>query len=376
MSGATILPSRRLRATPYSARVASTGATGYTVYNHMWLPTVFEGLREDYAHLKKYAQIWDVSVERQVEIAGPDAHKLACMISARDLSKAQVGRCYYAPICDQFGKMINDPVALRIADDKYWFSIADSDLLLWVQGLALGLNLDVQICEPDVSPLAIQGPMAEDLMVDVFGEEIRDIKFFRFAAFPFKGRMLNIARSGWSKQGGFEIYLDDSALGEDLWDAIWAKGEKYNLKPGCPNLIERIESGLLSYGNDMNRKDTPLEIGLEKFINLDGEADFIGKEALIAQRDAGVKKRLMGIEMDGAEMTPVSMPEGVFVDGVQVGSLTSAVYSPDYAGNIGFTMIAVEHAYDGAIVEVQSAQGTRKGVICEIPMLWSRVQNA
>lgn len=374
MSGATILPSRRLRATPFSARVAANGATGYTVYNHMWLPTVFEGLREDYAHLKQYAQIWDVSVERQVEIAGPDAHKLSCMISARDLSKAQVGRCYYAPICDQNGKMINDPVALRIAEDKYWFSIADSDLLLWVQGLALGLNLDVQVCEPDVSPLAIQGPMAEDLMVDVFGEDIRDIKFFRFAAFPFKGRMLNIARSGWSKQGGFEIYLDDSALGEDLWDAIWAKGAKYNLKPGCPNLIERIESGLLSYGNDMNREDTPLEIGLEKFINLDGDAEFIGKDALIAQRDAGVTKRLMGIEMDGAEMTPVSMPEAVCVDGVKVGSLTSAVYSPDYGANIGFTMIAVEYAHDGAKVEVQSAQGLRQGVVCEVAALWERVQ--
>lgn len=374
MSDAKILASRRLRATPYSARVAATGATGYTVYNHMWLATVFQGLREDYAHLKRYAQIWDVSVERQVELHGPDAHKLACLISARDLSKAEVGRCYYAPICDQHGKMINDPVALRLADDKYWFSIADSDLLLWVQGLALGLDLDVAICEPDVSPLAVQGPMAENLLVDVFGEPIRDIKFFRFAAFPFKGRMLNIARSGWSKQGGFEIYLDDSSLGEDLWDAIWEKGGKYNLRPGCPNLIERIESGLLSYGNDMNREDTPLEIGLEKFINLDDEADFIGKQALIAQREEGVKKRLMGIEMDGEELNPVPVPEPVLVDGKKVGILTSAVYSPDYHGNIGFTMIATEHAYDGAKVTVQSAQGTRNGVICEIPKLWSRVQ--
>ena len=185
---------------------------------------------------------------------------------------------------------------------------------------------------------------------------------------------MNIARSGWSKQGGFEIYLDDSSLGDDLWDTIWAKGEKYNLRPGCPNLIERIESGLLSYGNDMNREDTPLEIGLEKFIKLDGEADFIGKAALIAQRDAGITKRLMGIEMDGDEMTPVSMPEAVTVNDQQVGILTSAVYSPDSEANIGFTMIAVEHAHDGAEVVVNSAQGVRKGVICEIPVLWSRVQ--
>ncbi len=376
MSRATILASRRLRATPYSTRVAQMGASGYTVYNHMWLATMFGGLAQDYAHLKKYAQIWDVSVERQVQIKGPDAHKLACMISARDLTNAKVGRCYYAPICDQHGKIINDPVALRLADDKYWFSIADSDLLLWVQGLALGLNLDVDICEPDVSPLAIQGPMAEDLMVDVFGEEIRDIKFFQFKAFPFEGRMLNIARSGWSKQGGFEIYLDDGSLGEVLWDAIWEKGEPYYLRPGCPNLIERIEGGLLSYGNDMNRENTPLEIGLEKFINLDSDRDFIGKEALIAQRDVGIKKRLMGIEMDGEEMTPVPEPEDVVVDDVKVGILTSAVFSPDYGANIGFVMIAIEHAHDGAVVEVQSAQGTRKGVICEVSSLWSRAQTS
>jgi dimethylsulfoniopropionate demethylase len=375
MSGAIILSSRRLRPTPYTARVAELGATGYTVYNHMWLATVFEGLREDCAHLKKYVQIWDVSVERQVQIEGKDAHKLACMISARDLSNAQVGRCYYAPICDQEGKMVNDPVALRIADDKYWFSIADSDLLLWVQGLALGMNLDVDVSEPDVSPLAIQGPLAEDLMVEVFGDAIRDIKFFRFQAFPFKGRMLNIARSGWSKQGGFEIYLDDSSLGEDLWDTIWAKGEKYNLRPGCPNLIERIEGGLLSYGNDMNREDTPLEIGLEKFINLDRETDFIGKDALIAQRNAGVKKQLMGIVMDGTEMAPVSMPEPVTVDGKKVGVLTSAVYSPDYGSNIGFAMVSSEFAHAGALVTVESAQGTRNAEICNISQFWERVQS-
>ncbi|MDG1963850.1 MAG: dimethylsulfoniopropionate demethylase, partial [Amylibacter sp.] len=169
MAGAMIFPSRRLRATPFTSRVSKLGVSGFTVYNHMLLPTVFESLQEDYKHLKEYVQMWDVSVERQVQLLGKDAHKLACMISARDLTNAQTGRCYYAPICDQSGAIINDPIALRLADDKYWFSIADSDLLLWVQGIALGLDLNVEICEPDVSPLAIQGPMAEDLMVDVFG---------------------------------------------------------------------------------------------------------------------------------------------------------------------------------------------------------------
>ncbi|MDA8760068.1 dimethylsulfoniopropionate demethylase [Amylibacter sp.] len=375
MSGSLLFPSRRLRATPFTSRVSALGVTGYTVYNHMLLATVFESLQEDYKHLKEYVQIWDVSVERQVQLLGPDAHKLACMISARDLTNAKVGRCYYAPICDQNGAIINDPIALRLAENKYWFSISDSDLLLWVQGIAIGLGLNVDICEPDVSPLAIQGPFADDLMADVFGEEIREVKFFHFKAFSFRGHMLNIARSGWSKQGGFEIYLDDTNLGEELWDAIWAKGKKYNIRAGCPNLIERVEAGLLSYGNDMNREDTPLEIGLEKYVSLDSEVDFIGKAALQKQRKVGIKKRLMGIEIDGSKMPPLTMPKKVSIEGKNVGMITSAVFSPDYGGNIGFAMIKASNAYVGAEVMVDSEEGPQRGILCEIGDLWAQVQS-
>jgi len=375
MSGSLLFPSRRLRATPFTSRVSALGVTGYTVYNHMLLATVFESLQEDYKHLKENVQIWDVSVERQVQLLGPDAHKLACMISARDLTNAKVGRCYYAPICDQNGAIINDPIALRLAENKYWFSISDSDLLLWVQGIAIGLGLNVDICEPDVSPLAIQGPFADDLMADVFGEEIREVKFFHFKAFSFRGHMLNIARSGWSKQGGFEIYLDDTNLGEELWDAIWAKGKKYNIRAGCPNLIERVEAGLLSYGNDMNREDTPLEIGLEKYVSLDSEVDFIGKAALQKQRKVGIKKRLMGIEIDGSKMPPITMPKKVSIEGKNVGMITSAVFSPDYGGNIGFAMIKASNAYVGAEVMVDSEEGPQRGILCEIGDLWAQVQS-
>ena len=375
MSGSLLFPSRRLRATPFTSRVSALGVTGYTVYNHMLLATVFESLQEDYKHLKEYVQIWDVSVERQVQLLGPDAHNLACMMSARDLTNAKVGRCYYAPICDQNGAIINDPIALRLAENKYWFSISDSDLLLWVQGIAIGLGLNVDICEPDVSPLAIQGPFADDLMADVFGEEIREVKFFHFKAFSFRGHMLNIARSGWSKQGGFEIYLDDTNLGEELWDAIWAKGKKYNIRAGCPNLIERVEAGLLSYGNDMNREDTPLEIGLEKYVSLDSEVDFIGKAALQKQRKVGIKKRLMGIEIDGSKMPPLTMPKKVSIEGKNVGMITSAVFSPDYGGNIGFAMIKASNAYVGAEVMVDSEEGPQRGILCEIGDLWAQVQS-
>ena len=366
MADAKLFPTRRLRATPYTARVEAAGVSGYTVYNHMLLPTVFQGLEEDYAHLKQYAQIWDVSAERQVQIAGPDAHRLACMISTRDLRNAQPGRCYYAPITNASGGLLNDPVALCIASDKFWFSIADGDLLLWAAGLAQGLNLDVTVTEPDVSPLAIQGPMAEDLLVDVFGEEIRNIKFFRFTAFPFMGRMLNIARSGWSKQGGFEIYLDDSSLGLALWDAIAAKGAPYNLRAGCPNLIERLESGLLGYGNDMTNDDTPLEIGLEKYCSLDSDADFIGKDALLRQRDAGIKKKLMGLIIQGTPMTPVSMPLDCKEGASKVGIVTSGVFSPDLNCNIGFAMLDISTAQAGVELKVDTPSGMRKAEVCEI----------
>ena len=374
MKSASLFATRRIRATPFTKRVEENGVSAYTVYNHMLLPTQFAGLEEDCAHLKEFVQIWDVSAERQVQLKGPDAHKLACMMSARDLRNAKVGRCYYAPITDRQGRMINDPVALRVADDTYWFSIADGDMQLWAGGIAEGLDLDVEVSEPDVSPLAVQGPLAEDLLSDVFGSEIRGIKFFGFKAFPFQGRMLNIARSGWSKQGGFEIYLDDSTLGLDLWDAIWAKGGPYNLRAGCPNLIERIESGLFGYGNDMTREDTLLETGLGKYCALDGDADFIGKAALLKQREEGLSKQLVGLVVSGDPMMPVATPLRCEKNGVSVGIITSGVYSPDLDDNIGFAMLDAKHTNLGEIVDVISANDTRTGTVCEISDFEARLK--
>lgn len=367
MAGAPIFKSRRLRSTPYTDRVEENNVQGYTIYNHMLLPTQFSSLEEDYAHLKKYVQIWDVAAERQVQLKGPDARKLAVLMSARDLTNAVPGRCYYAPILDYKGGFINDPVALCLADDLFWFSIADGDMRYWAMGLATGMDLDVHVTEPDVSPLAIQGPMAEDLMAEVFGEDVRDIGFFKFKPFPFKGRMLNIARSGWSKQGGFEIYLDDSSLGNDLWDAIWDKGEPYNLRAGCPNLIERIEAGLLSFGNDMDNSDTPLEIGLGRFVSLDSGHDFIGKDALLKQREQGVTRLLKGLRISGLPMAPMPIPTDCTVDGVKVGFATSGVYSPDFGTNLAFAMIDIAHAENGMVLEMDYGGELRQCTICGIP---------
>ncbi|MEM7213770.1 MAG: dimethylsulfoniopropionate demethylase, partial [Pseudomonadota bacterium] len=283
--------SRRIRRTPYTDRVETFGVRGFSVVNHMLLPKAFQPtVEDDYWHLREHVQIWDVSCQRQVEITGPDASHLVQWMTPRNLSRATVGQCLYVPLVDDTGGMINDPVLLKLADDRFWLSIADSDVLLWAKGLALGKRMDVEVFEPDVSPLAVQGPKAEDLLAELFGELIRDIKFFRFGHVTFEGTQQLIARSGYSRQGGFEIYLNDSSLGARLWDTIWEAGQTHNIRPGCPNLIERIEGGLFSYGNEMTRENNPFECDLGQYCDLDSEADFIGKQALTKIRGAGVAR--------------------------------------------------------------------------------------
>ena len=366
MASYPIVATRRIRATPFTERVEAAGLSGYTVYNHMLLPTSFGSLEDNYRHLKEFVQIWDVAAERQVELRGPDAHKLAVMMSARDLSNAEPGRCYYAPITDHNGGTLNDPIALCQAPDRYWFSIAASDMLLWALGLAHGMQLDVEVFEPDVSPLAIQGPLADDLMATVFGESIRSIRFFRYQWFEWRGRTLAIARSGWSKQGGFEIYLDDSSLGLQLWDDIWAQGAPFNLQAGCPNYIERIEGGLLSLGSDMTREETPLDVGLERYVNLDSH-NFIGRDALIEQAKKGVSKQLVGLRIDGDPMPPLDIPEDCQVNGERIGMLTSAVFSPDFSTNLGFALLDTAHTETGRSIQVQYKGQMREARVCSIP---------
>ena len=297
--------SRRLRRTPFSQGVEAAGVQGYTVYNRMLLPTVFESVEADYRHLKTHVQVWDVSCERQVELRGPDAGRLMQMLTPRDLRRMLPGQCYYVPIVDETGGMLNDPVAVKLADDRWWISIADSDLLLWVKGIANGYRLDVLVDEPDVSPLAVQGPKAEELMARVFGDRVRDIRFFRFDMFEFQGRSLAVARSGYSKQGGFEIYVEGADIGMPLWNALFAAGEDLNVRAGCPNMIERIEGGLLSYGNDMTDDNTPHECGLGKFCNTHTAIGCIGRDALLRVAKEGPVQQIRPITLRGDPRGPL-----------------------------------------------------------------------
>lgn len=369
MAGGVLTLSRRLRRTPYSGRVEALGVRGYSVVNHMLLPKAFRHSEEEaYWHLRKQVQIWDVSCQRQVEIRGPDAARLVQYLTPRNLSRAAVGDCLYAPLTDARGGLVNDPIALKLADDRWWLSIADSDVLLWARGLALGARLNVEVEEPDVSPLAIQGPRAEALMAAVFGDPIRRLRFFKFARFDFMGSRQIIARSGYSRQGGFEIYLDDSALGAPLWDALWEAGQAFQIAPGSPNLAERIEGGLLSYGNEMTRDTNPLECNLAAFCDLSGAVDCIGMDALRAAAAAGVTRQIRGLIMDGGPCPPCAEPWPVLCnDGRRLGEVTSAAWSPRLRATVALAMLARDAWTPGRRVQTQTPAGPRPGVVSDLP---------
>ncbi|GAB5445962.1 dimethylsulfoniopropionate demethylase [Gymnodinialimonas sp.] len=354
---ALISPSRRLRRTPFSDGVEAAGCKAYTVYNRMLLPTLFRTVEEDYHHLKAAVQLWDVSVERQVEVRGPDAGRLVQMLTPRDLRGMLPGQCYYMPVVDETGGMLNDPVVLKLAEDRWWISIADSDLLLWVKGVAQGYRLDVLVDEPDVSPLGVQGPKADELMARVFGDAIRDIRFFRFGWFDFQGHDMIIARSGYSKQGGFEIYVDGWDVGMPLWNALMEAGKDLDVHAGCPNSIERIEGGLLSYGNDMTDDNTPHECGLGKFCNTATAVGCIGRDALLRVAKEGPVQQLRPIAIDAPALPSCDRAWPLMAGKKRVGQVTSAAYSPDFKEGAAIGMVRMTHWDAGTQLHVQSPDG-------------------
>ena len=369
MSSSGLNMSRRIRRTPYTDRVEQHGVRGFSVVNHMLLPKAFQPtVEQDYWHLREHVQLWDVSCQRQVQITGPDAARLVQWMTPRNISRARVGQCMYVPLVDDKGGMVNDPVLLKLADDRFWLSIADSDVLLLAKGLALGAKLDVTVVEPDISILAVQGPKAEDLMARVFGEAVRSIRFFNFDYVDFKGTRQLVQRGGYSKQGGFEIYLNDSRMGSALWDLVWEAGQAFNITPGCPNLIERIEGGLLSYGNEFTLENNPLECGMGKLCTLDGTVDFLGLKALQRIAEHGHQREIRGVMFDGGPGPACGKPWPVKVGAEQVGQITSAMWSPRLKRNVGLSMIARSHWGPGQAVSVHCADGViRPGEVCALP---------
>ena len=294
--------------------------------------------------------------------------KLIQLMTPRNISICKAGDCLYLPIIDQNAGLINDPVLLKHSEEKFWLSIADSDLLLFAIGLSIGLKLDVVVSEADIWTVSIQGPKAEDLISDLFGEQTRNIKFFKFDKIDFKKTKQIIARSGYSRQGGFEIYLEGKVLGPDLWDLILQAGQKYNIRPGAPNLIDRIEAGLISFGNDMTSENTPLECGMEKYCSLTDNIDFLGKEYLIEEKRTGSRRQIRGVIFSGESQGACTVPWQLYDGSKSVGQITSGIFNPSLRVNTGIALIEKGHWNLGQRVDVVIGKGDiRRGQVCFLP---------
>ena len=348
----------QIRKSPYFEATIRWGAKGFSVYNHMYIPRDFGNPEENFWNLVNDAILCDVAVERQVEITGPDAAEFVQMLTSRDLSKMAVGQCKYILITNADGGLLNDPILLRLAQNHFWISLADSDILLWAQGVAVHAGLDVSIDEPDVSPLQLQGPKSGNIMRALFGDSILDLKYYWLRELELDGMPVLVSRTGWSSELGYEIYLRNSAHGDALWERIMAAGEPFGLKPGHTSSIRRIEGGMLSYHADADNKTNPYELGLDRLVNLDIEADFIGKAALRRIKEQGVSRKQVGLIIDGE---PLQGPNTSYWEikkgGVTIGKVTSAIYSPRLEKNIALAMVVSEHAVLGLEVKVVNKSG-------------------
>jgi len=356
-----------VRKSPYFDATVADGVASFSVYNHMFAPAHFGDPEGEYLTLLENVVMWDVSCERQVEIVGPDADRLMRYLTPRDITGTAIGQGRYVPICDYDGNLINDPVLQKLADDCFWLSIADSDILLWARAIAAERGLDVHVSEPDASPLAVQGPRADDVIADLFGDWIRELQYFWFRETELDGIPILLARSGWSKQGGFELYLRDASRGSELYNRVKEAGASYGIGPGAPSDVERVESGLLSYGADARSGVNPFEAGLGAFVDLDRDDDFVGKAALQRIVSEGVRRRRVGFVIGGDRISGISEQHAVRLGQDIVGSVTEAVYSPRLEKNIAVGMLATEVGDDEQRLETDFGDGCRSASVATLP---------
>ena len=358
----------QIRKSPYFDSTVKWGATGFSVYNHMYIPRDFGNPEQNFWNLIEKAILCDVAVERQVEITGPDAYKFIQLLTPRDLSKLAVGQCKYVLITNNEGGILNDPVLLRLAENHFWLSLADSDVLLWAQGVAVNSDLNVQIKEPDVSPLQLQGPTSGEIMVKLFGESIKDLKYYWFKEFDLDGIPLIVSRTGWSSEFGYELFLRDGSKGNDLYEKIMIAGKDHGLQPGHTSSIRRIEGGMLSYHADADINTNPFELGFDRLVSLDNDIEFIGKAALKKIKAEGIKRKQVGLVIN---CEPLSGPNTTFwsikKNNKEIGKVTSAVYSPRLKKNIALAMADIENSEIGTDLEVETNKGKFSAKIVEKP---------
>lgn len=358
----------QIRKSPYFDATVRWGAKDFSVYNHMYIPRDFGDPEQNFWNLVNDAILCDVAVERQVEITGPDAAKFVQMLTPRNLSMMQVGQCKYILITNAAGGILNDPILLRLAENHFWISLADSDILLWAQGVAVHSGMNVNIYEPDVSPLQLQGPKSGLIMQDLFGEDISTLKYYWLREVELDGIPLIVSRTGWSSELGYEIYLRDGSKGDVLWEKIMQAGQPHGLQPGHTSSIRRIEGAMLSYHADADIHTNPFEVGMERLVDLEMSADFVGKDALKRIQKNGIQRRLVGIEFNGE---PLKGPNTTFwpvhFGDAHVGKVTSAVYSPRLKKNIALAMVSSLHSSLGTHLSIDTKNGVRDAVVCETP---------
>lgn len=358
------------RKSPFFEATKRYGCQAYDIYNHMYLPGLYDDAEKEYEHLLNHVTLWDVSVERQVEITGKDGFKFTNYLVTRDLTKCDVGQGKYVLLCNEDGGIINDPVLLRLEKNHFWLSLANSDTLLWAQGVAVHSGMDVEIGEPDVSPLQVQGPKSKNVVRALFGPKVLDLPYYSFLETRVDGIPVIVTRTGWSAEVGYEIYLRDGSRGDDLWERVMAAGKPHNIRPIAPSELRRIEAGILNYGSDMTLDDNPYEVGLGWLVDLDKKSDFVGRAALARIKKQGVKKKLVGVEIHGPKIFSwLSEPWPVKANGKTVGKLTAMTYSPRLRKNLAYAMVPVEHSKLGTHLTVVAPKGERKATVVRRPFV-------
>ena len=359
------------RKSPYFEATLRHGCSAYDIYNHMYLPSYFHDPVVEYWHLLEHVTLWDVGVEHIIEITGPDAFAFTNMLTCRDLTRCAVGQCKYAPIIAGDGGIVNDPVLLRLKENHFWLALADSDVGLWARGVAVNSGLDVHITDPDVAPIQIQGPDSKHVMHSLFGDALNDLKYYYCRELQLGDIPVVVSRTGWTAEVGYEIYLRDGSRGDELWERVMTAGEPYRIMPIAPCEARRIEAGIFNYGSDMRLENNPFEItGMERLVELDAPADFIGRKALERIQAEGVRRKLVGIELSGDPMAAELVEYWpVMHGGSVVGHVTDAIHSPRLERNIGYAWVPIELATAGTEVQARSPQGDLRARVAGLPFI-------
>ena len=365
MSALTIGP--RVRKSPFFDATLSAGARAFTVYNHMYMPTSYGDPVDEYWAIVEGVTLWDVSCERQIEVSGPDAIEFTQLLTPRDVAGCDVGKCRYVVFTDDNGGIINDAVMLRLEENRFWLSPGDGDVLLWAQGVAARSGMEVNITEPDVSPLQLQGPLAPRVARKLFGDVAIEMGYFHLRQLELNGIPLVLSRTGWSGELGYEIYLQDGSRGTELWDLVMAAGEEYDIKPACPNTIRSVEGFILSYCSDITRNDTPFTIGMERLLDLDKPQEYIGKAALQRIAAEGEPRRLVGVDIAGDPIGGNDRFWNVYAGEELVGHVTRCTWSPRLERNIGLVNVPVELAGIGTPLKIETLDDVRDAQVVETP---------